>query len=83
MTIVFKGVRTSASRTGGCKACKSRARNGTTRFERTKKFVLPNGCTRIYMAYKPVDVSDAEGEYLLALTYSHGGENHPMFERVD
>lgn len=79
MKVVFKGIR--ESRMSGCSSCGSR-RQISGVFERTKKMTLPSGTTRIFTAGRTENVSEADGQFLLAQTYLDRDSEIPMFEEV-
>lgn len=65
-----------------CGVCRAKARS-TKSFQRTKQITFATGQTRTFLIHRVETVSEAEGEFLLGLTYKLQGEDVHMFQKVD
>lgn len=80
MRIVFNGI--IDKKTHGCSAC---GNHKTDReFRSSKTYILPSGVTKTFIAGRPVEVSDADGRFLLQYEYTApNGERKSAFEVVE
>lgn len=77
MTVVFKGVLEESRK--GCRVCGGRSFN--LHLATTKTFYLPSGRRITFRVGIPVEVSDADGEFLLTEEYRDTkGKTQKAFE---
>ncbi len=61
MKVKFTGA--TEKRKGGCPVC-GKVRSGST-FTAIKSYTMPSGITKTFIAGRPEEVSDSDGEFLL------------------
>lgn len=80
MKVVFNGT-IEKRQGGGCK-CKGKVTSST--FVRTKMYILPSGRSETFMVGQPVEVSEADGKFLLSYVYKDvNGDSRAIFSEVE
>lgn len=79
MKIVYTGQ--IAKKTKGCGGCGGKRTEGV--FVNSKSYILPSRAVKTFIAGRPVEVSDRDGQYLLNESYvTPEGETKNVFEEV-
>jgi hypothetical protein len=80
MKVVFNG--TVEKRTSG--GCNCKGRTTSSSFVRSKIYILPSGKTQSFIAGKPVEVSEQDGEFLLSYIYKDANDDvRAIFSKVE
>ena len=80
MKVVFNG--TVEKRTSG--GCNCKGRTTSSSFVRSKIYILPSGKTQSFIAGKPVEVSEQDGEFLLSYIYKDANNDvRAIFSKVE
>ena len=80
MKVVFNG--TVEKRTSG--GCNCKGKTTSSSFVRSKIYILPSGKTQSFIAGKPVEVSEQDGEFLLSYIYKDANDDvRAIFSKVD
>lgn len=80
--VQYMGMHTSYVPSSSCGICRSRARSSKG-FARSKQITFLSGRTQTFQMNRVENVSEAEGEFLLSLTYRVGEDDVHMFRKVD
>ena len=79
MKVVFNG--TVEKKSSGCN-CKGRQTSSS--FVRSKMYILPSGRNMNFIAGKPVEVSEQDGQFLLSYVYKDAnGDMRAIFSKVE
>lgn len=81
MLVKFNGVQKVQTRTG-CPVCGNRRHQSSVAFERTTRFVLPNGQVKLFTIGNTYEVSSDTFDFLIDYTYSLNGNSIHPFEKV-
>lgn len=80
MKVVFNG--TVEKRTSG--GCNCKGKTTSSSFVRSKIYILPSGKTQSFIAGKPVEVSEQDGEFLLSYIYKDANDDvRAIFSKVE
>ena len=80
MKVVFNG--TVEKRTNG--GCNCKGKTTSSSFVRSKIYILPSGKTQSFIAGKPVEVSEQDGEFLLSYIYKDANDDvRAIFSKVE
>ena len=80
MKVVFNG--TVEKRTSG--GCNCKGKTTSSSFVRSKIYILPSGKTQSFIAGKPVEVSEQDGEFLLSYIDKDANDDvRAIFSKVE
>lgn len=80
MKVVFNGI--IEKRSGGCIPCGAK-RASEQVMKPSKMFILPSGITKTFFVGREVEVSEADGEFLMSYMYTDkNGQKKTVFTEV-